>query len=186
MLGQIAWDELDLVAVTAEEGVPVSELASLLERLPASLAGRIALASPLAEGTRLPDAPVAAPESAHAELCPEGLAELEEEAALGDLAPEVILRGLGPLRQGAELCVGASTGAGAAGGRLALAVRIEPDGRVRSACVMEDSTGDAALRACIVGAARELAFEPPGGYLDFALPLVLEPGRAHRQAPICR
>ena len=51
---------------------------------------------------------------------------------------------------------------------------------------MEDATGDSALRACIVRAARELAFEPPGGAVDFALPLLLEPGRAQRQVAVCR
>ncbi|MDQ3033968.1 MAG: hypothetical protein M3Y87_16245, partial [Myxococcota bacterium] len=69
---------------------------------------------------------------------------------------------------------------------VAIAVRIAADGRVREACVMEDATGDPSLRACLVRAARELAFDPPGGVVDFALPLRLEAGRAQRQAPVCR
>lgn len=179
------WSEVDLVAVTAEAGVPVRAVVELMERIPATMAGRVTLAVVLEEGTRLPDAPVIQG-GERAELCPGGLPELAEDAPLGDLAPERIRGALDPLRSAAELCVGTSTGPGAAGGRVSLAVRIGPDGRVTDACAMEDSTGDAELRACLARAARGLAFDPPGGVLDFALPLVLEPGTAQRQVPVCR
>ncbi|UJR81958.1 hypothetical protein [Sandaracinus amylolyticus] len=181
------WSAFDLVVVTAEARVPITTLVSLLEALPASLAGRITLAVPLAAGTRLPDAPPAIDGTAErGQLCPDGLPALTEDAPLGDLPASSIRAALAPLQSSAELCVGTSTGPGAAGGRVSLAVRIAPDGRVSDACVMEDSTGDAALRACLSRAALELGFDAPGGYLDFALPLVLEPGRAQRQVPVCR
>ncbi|AKF05423.1 hypothetical protein [Sandaracinus amylolyticus] len=181
------WSAFDLVVVTAEARVPLTTLVALLEALPASLAGRITLAVPLAAGTRLPDAPPAVDGTAErGQLCPDGLPELTEDAALGDLPASSIRAALAPLQSSAELCVGTSSGPGAAGGRVALAVRIAPDGRVSDACVMEDSTGDAALRACLSRAALELAFDAPSGYVDFALPLVLEPGRAQRQVAVCR
>jgi hypothetical protein len=179
------WAEFDLVAVSAEAGTPVRAVIDLLDRLPASLAGRIALAVALADGTALPQAQAPA-EGETAAVCAEGLPELAESDPIGDLAPDRILAGIEPLRRAAELCVGTSTGAGAAGGRVAITVRIGPDGRVPAACVSEDSTGDAALRACLVRAARELSFDPPGGYVDFALPLALESGRAQRQSAVCR
>jgi hypothetical protein len=165
--------------------VPLTALADLLDRIPASHAGRVTLAVALEEGTRLPATP-AVSGGETAELCPEGLPELAEDAPFGDLAPDRIRSALDPLRRGAELCVGTSSGPGAAGGRVVMAVRIDPQGRVEAACAMEDSTGDAALRACLARAARELAFDPPGGYVDFTLPLALEPGITQRQVPVCR
>ena len=177
--------EVDLVAVSAEASVPLERVIDLLARLPASLAGRVTLAVPLAAGTRLPDPrPVVASESA-GELCPEGLPELAEDAPLGDLGAPEIRAALDPLRVAAELCVGTSSGPGASGGRVGLAVRIEPGGRVEAACVTEDSSGDSQLRACLARAARDLVFAAPGGYVDFVVPLVLEPGRAQRQVPVC-
>jgi hypothetical protein len=185
VLERAAWSEVDLVAITAEAGVPVRALVELMERIPETMAGRVTLAVVLEAGTRLPDAPVIQA-GERAELCPDGLPELAEDAPLGDLPADRIRGALDPLRSAAELCVGTSAGPGAAGGRVSLAVRIGPDGRVTDACAMEDSTGDAELRACLSRAARELAFDAPGGYLDFALPLALEPGRAQRQIPVCR
>lgn len=185
LVDHVGWTEVDLVAVTAEAGVPLRALVELMERIPETMAGRVTLAVVLEEGTRLPDAP-AIQAGEPAELCPDGLPELAESDPLGDLPAARIRGALDPLRSAAELCVGTSTGPGAAGGRVAMAVRIGPEGRVAGACVMEDSTGDAALRACLVRAARELSFDAPGGYLDFALPLALEPGRAQRQVPVCR
>jgi hypothetical protein len=185
VLERMTWDEFDLVAVSAESSTPLSALADLLGRLPASIAGRLTFATPLAEGTRLPEPSPASEQADRAELCEDGLPGLSDDAPDGDLAPDRIRAGLAPLRRGAELCVGTSRGAGAAGGRLAITVRIRPDGRVDAACVHEDAIGDPALRACLVRAARELVFDPPGGWLDFALPMTLAPGTAQRQRALC-
>jgi hypothetical protein len=65
-------------------------------------------------------------------------------------------------------------------------MRIDPSGHVSEACVSEDGTRDGVLRACLVAAARELAFPAPtGGSVDVALPLVIEPGATHRQVALC-
>lgn len=185
ILARVPWTEIDLLAITAEAAVPIASLVELLAAIPTSMAGRVTLAVVLEEGTRLPE-PAAIDPGEGAELCPQGLPELAESDPLGDLPADRIRDALGPLRTGAELCVGTSTGPGASGGRVSMAVRIGPEGRVSDACVIEDTSGDPQLRACLARAARELSFDPPGGYLDFTLPLALEPGRAQRQAPLCR
>jgi hypothetical protein len=187
-LSRAGWDELGLVAVVAEAGVPLAAIADLLGRLPESLAGRVTLGVALAAGTRLPAAPQVAGDDvvATAEVCEGGLPELAESDPIGELAPDRIRAGLQPLARAAEVCVGTTTGAGAAGGRATITARIAPDGRVAAACVSDDSSSDATLRACLVAATRQLAFDPPSGFVDFALPLALEPGRAHRQTAICR
>ncbi len=186
VLEHTAWDDVDLVVVTAEAGVPVDTLLDLLDRLPDRLAGRVGLAVPLAPGTQLPPSPSADAAVSPAALCPEGLDLLPDAAPEGDLPADRLRTGLAPLARDAELCVGTSAGAGAAGGRVVLALRIDPTGRVQDACAMEDATGDPALRACLLEATRTLGFDPPGGFLDLALPLRLEPGLSHRQRPVCR
>jgi hypothetical protein len=185
ILERTPWNEFDLVAVSAEATVPVTALVAFLRQLPASLAGRLTLATPLPEGTRLPDPAVVGEGAESADLCAEGLPELPEEAAEGDLPPDRLRAGLEPLVRAAELCVGTSVGSGAAGGRVRVAMRIGPDGRVEGACVREDTTGDPTLRACLVRAAQALAFDPPGGYLDLALPMTLAPGAPQRQRALC-
>lgn len=185
VLEHIDWSAFDLVAVTASATTPVRVLAELLEQLPASMAGRIALAVALEPGTRLPEPPATIVVGHIAALCPDGLPELGESDPIGDLSPTQIRRGLGPLERAAELCVGTNAGRGAGGGLVSIAVRISPTGQVSDACMIEDATEDPSLRACIVDAARELVFDPPGFFVDFALPMRLLPGRSQRQTPIC-
>ncbi|MDQ3037735.1 MAG: hypothetical protein M3Y87_35405, partial [Myxococcota bacterium] len=72
------WSAFDLVAVTAEAATPLRDVVALLEQLPASLAGRITLAVPLAEETRMPEAAAATDPAERAELCPEGLPEPDQ------------------------------------------------------------------------------------------------------------
>ncbi len=173
--------------VTAEAGTPLSRLTEALAAIPAELSGRVGLAVPLAAGTRLPAAPRAEEGDASAGACPNGLSELPESAPEGDLRPDVIVQSLGPLRQAAATCVSATQGPGAAGGRVALALRIGPDGRVHEACAVRDETNDPALRECLVRAARAVAFPAPSppGFLDVELPLALAPLESQRQAPLC-
>ncbi len=172
------------IFVASEGGVPLAQLRALLGAFPPGLVGHVGLALLLAADTRLPDAPtLEAPEEVP--LCTAGLPELDDAARLGDLSSERLVAGLAPLRSAGEICVGTSTGAGARGGRVVVDVRVGPRGVVSAACVREDETDDATLRACLVRALRELVFDDPGGVLDFELPLVLAPGRSHRQRALC-
>lgn len=172
--------------VTAERGLPVTRLAEVLAAVPDALAGQVALAVTLDAGTRLPAAAEAiAPSDEH--LCPDGLPALPEETAPGTLRAPAIVSSLGPLRQGAEICVGTSGGRGAAGGRVVMAMRIGPDGRVSDACLVEDETEDPTLRDCLVRSARATAFPAPdpAGPVDVELPLVLAPLESQRQRALC-
>lgn len=180
-------DAVGALFVTAEAGTPISRVAEALATLPAELAGRVALAVPLAPGTRLPAPPTIAEGDASAGLCTEGLPELPDSAPAGDLRADAIVQSLGPLRQAAGTCVSSTQGPGAAGGRVTLAMRIGPDGRVHEACAVRDETQDPALRECLVRAARAVAFPSPDppGFVDVQLPLVLAPLESQRQAPLC-
>ena len=170
-----------LLFVTATAGTSVGDLSSVLRAIPASMAGRVGLAVALPQGTRLAAPPTtAAPESTA--ICT--LSETEE--ALGELSVEAIRSGIQPLVARAEACVGASEGRGALGGRVVLSMRIGTSGEVREACISEDATDDGVLRACLIRAARALAFAAPTeGSVDVALPLMLAPGQAHQQRAIC-
>ncbi|MBX3273336.1 MAG: hypothetical protein KF729_23940 [Sandaracinaceae bacterium] len=172
--------------VAAAGEVSLARLASVLALVPPELAGRVALAVPLAEGVRLPEAPVASDEP-DPSWCEDGLPPIDEDAPQGSLRPDRIVRSLGPLRDAAASCVGGASGPGAAGGRVALAMRIAPDGRVAEACVRERAAPDPALHACLVRAARAIAFEAPSppGFVDVELPLVLAPLTAQRQRALC-
>lgn len=174
--------------VTAEASTSLERLARLLALVPPELSGRVGLAVALAPGTRLPAPPGSAEgPDARAGLCPDGLPELAEGVPLGDLRAEVIVQSLGPLRQGAELCVTGTQGPGAAGGRVVLAMRIGADGTIDEACVREDATDDPALRECLLRAARSIALPAPSppGVVDVELPLALAPLATQRQAPLC-
>ena len=171
-----------LLFVTATAGTSVGDLSSVLRAIPASFAGRVGLAVALPQGTRLAAPPSAAEAPANEAIC--ALSETEE--APGELSVEAIRLGVQPLVARAEACVGASEGRGALGGRVVLSMRIGASGEVSEACISEDATGDGVLRACLVHAARALAFAAPtSGSVDVALPLVLAPGLAHRQRAIC-
>jgi hypothetical protein len=178
---------LGALFVSAEGGLPLSRLAEVLEAVPDDLAGRVGLAVALEPGTRLPETPQGEEEAAEDAHCPDGLPALAEDAPVGSLRPQVIVSSLGPLRQGAEICVGTTGGPGAAGGRVVMALRIGPDGRVEEACAVEDETNDPALRACLANAARATAFPAPDppGHVDVQLPLVLSPVESQRQRPVC-
>ncbi|MCB9594365.1 MAG: hypothetical protein H6719_16660 [Sandaracinaceae bacterium] len=173
--------------VAASGDVSLARLAAVLAVVPAELAGRVALAVPLAEGVRLPAAAGTETPGGDPSRCPDGLPALAEDAPLGTLRPDRIVQSLGPLRQGAEICVGATAGPGAAGGRVALAMRIGGDGRVAEACVAESSVVDAALHECLVRAARAMAFDAPSppGFVDVQLPLSLAPLPVQRQRALC-
>ena len=170
--------------------LPVEALAVFLRALPATLAGNVGLAVVLEAGTALPESP--ALEDDGVPICtglpdPDSDADddADDDAVDGALEPADIVGALGPLRAAAAVCVGATPGPGARGGRLSLAARIGAGGRVIAACVTADSTDDAHLRACIVRAAQAVVFPDPHGVIDFVLPLQLVPGAAHHQRPLC-
>lgn len=166
--------------VTATAGMPVAELVAILGELPA-MPGRVALAVPLPENTRLPEPPAST-----AETAPICQLTTPAEEALGELPISALREGVAPLIDRARLCAGTTDGPGALGGRVQLAMRIDARGRVIEACVTDDDTNDGALRACLVAAARELAFPAPtGGALDVALPFSIAPGPTHRQLALC-
>lgn len=183
LVGLLPYAEVATTFVTAEAGVPLETLAELLRALPSTLAGNVGLAVALEAGTRLPDEPAALDDDV-APVCA-GLSDPPPDAREGTLEAADIVAALGPLRTAAAVCVGATPGPGARGGRLSLAVRIGEEGRVLDACIRSDSSDDPHLRACVVRAARALVFPAAGGLVDFELPLSLSPGAAHHQRPLC-
>jgi hypothetical protein len=174
--------------VTAEADTPLSRVAEVLDAVPASLHGLVGLAVALAPGTRLPSSAAEASVDPREGLCPDGLPPLPADTPEGDLRADVLMQSLGPLRQAVGTCVSAARNLDPAGGRLVLALRIGAEGRVTEACASRDEADDAALRQCVLRAARAILFPPPdpAGAVDVALPLVVAPEASQRQAPLCR
>ena len=176
--------------VSAEAGVSLETVARLLSVLPADKA--IALAIVLPAGTKLPAA--TPPPAPSADLCPDGLPELDANEAQGDLERSAIVAALPPLQDAATECMRNATGAARAGGKLVLGLRVARDGNVSRACTVRDAIGDAALATCVLSGARQLRFPAPNpaGSVDVQLPLSLSPlgpqaskrsARAHGSRP---
>jgi hypothetical protein len=180
-IAQLAALDVASVFVTADADVSLVDFVSLLAALPSSLDGRVAIAAMLPEDAQAPgEATDAAPEAA---IC-DGLPV--DEMAVGDLSTESLRASLGALVPAAQACV--ATSASGLGGVVRVAFRVGVDGHVSAACVREDATGDAILRACLVAAVSTLSFPAPtGGAVDVELPLRLEVERdaAHHQLAVC-
>lgn len=173
------------VFVTADGRTSLSELLRLLAALPASLAGRVALATVLPEDAIAPAEASDDTATPHGAIC-EGLPSLADDAAVGELDTASLRAALGSLVPAGQACV--ATSASGLGGLVRVAFRIADDGHVREACVVEDETGDPTLRACLVDALMAMAFpRPTGGSVDVELPLRLElqHDAAHHQRPVC-
>jgi hypothetical protein len=166
--------------VAAEAQLALGELLPALTALDAR-AQPAALAVNLAPNTTLPE-PRAAQGDA---LCPAGLAETDAPA--GELSVAELQGGLTGLREHAGACLSQADARGAAGGKLELALRIGASGQVEAACVISDETGDARLRACLLGQARKLSFPAPrpAGSMDVQLPLALRPVAAGAGPLLC-
>ena len=172
------------VFVTANADISLGDFAALLRALPASLEGRLAIATMLPDGAQAPDP--ASTEGADAAPICSGLDELAEDAPIGDLDAATLRTSLSALVPAAEACV--ATSASGLGGLVRVAFRVEPDGHVRQACVTDDATDDGTLRACIVTAIEAIVFpRPTGGSVDVELPLRLELAHdaAHHQRALC-
>lgn len=167
--------------VTAEAGIPVSQLMAALRSLPNRF--EIALAVVLPKGTRLP----APPERSRELLCPDGLPEPLADEPEGSLEPAALRDALAPLKETALRCALATGGLALQGGRLELAMRIGANGRARELCMLSDSIDEPILRKCIIEAARSLAFPVPNpaGFVDVALPLQLALTGPTAQRPLC-
>lgn len=183
VIGAAPFADVSTTFVVAEAGVSLEAVHAALALLPSTLAGHVALAVALEAGVTLPDRPTLDP-GEPAPLC-DGITETDEPWSETASGPALLER-IGSLRGAISVCVGASTGPGARGGRMELMVRLTRGGTVAEACIRADDTDDEPLRACILRAVRELGFPDPEGQVIFAVPLVLEPGVAHRQAAVCR
>jgi len=173
-----------VVYVSAEAAVPLDALARLLRVVPNRF--EVALAVALPKGTRLPPTAAAA-DSGSELLCPAGLPEPAPDAAEGELEPAGLRQALAPLEAAALSCALTTGGQALSGGRLVLGLRIDPDGRARTACLVSDAIGEVLLRRCVVRAARGLALPKPSpaGFVDVHLPLELTLVGPSPQRPLC-
>ena len=167
------------VFVAAEAGVPLD----LVVRTLTALGARpVVLATALSAETKLPR-PASA--SARVERCAEGLPETDAPA--GTLPVPALRSAIEPLKERAADCLAVGDAAGAAGGRLVLALRVSESGRIQSSCIVRDELADSAIAACVLERARSLTFPPPSpsGVLDIELPLVLRPSPSPLVRPVC-
>ena len=135
-----------VIYVTAAAGIGLDKVRELLAYLP-ERDSEVALAVPLAAGTRLP-APAKPPRNP-ALWCPDGLPEPASGSAEGDIDAQAVRRALAPLEAGARKCMASVSGEAATGGKVALAVRIGTKGRVEKVCLTRDEIGNALLARCL-------------------------------------
>jgi hypothetical protein len=115
-----------IVYVSAESGVPISQLIAALRSLPERF--EIALAVALPKGTRLP------PHASKGDelLCPDGLPEPADDQVEGSLEAAALRDVLAPLRDAGLACALSTGGLALQGGRLELGLRVSADGRARA------------------------------------------------------
>lgn len=169
------------IVLVADAGTPLVRVRSLLAALPSDAV--VAFGVLLPEDTRLPEPLVAADES-DAGLCADGLPATEEAEGQFDL--EASRPALAELQAQVTRCNDYRSGTGADEGTITVALRIATGGAVGGVCATDDSVGDPALRACTLGAIREVRFPDPGGVVDLAVPFRFQPSALGRQTPLCR
>ncbi len=172
------------VIVTAEAEAAATDVHALLKALPSSVK-HSALAVALAPDTRLPDnAPQAPDARTH---CPNGLPEPDANAPEGELPSASIVRSLSFIHEPLQRCLANTTGPGAIGGKVVLALRIVDTGNVSDTCLVEDAIGDNVLAACLTETARTATFSRPHpiGFVDVHIPLSLSPVSDPPARPVC-
>lgn len=168
------------IVLVADAGTPLVRVRSLLAALPSDAV--VALGVLLPEDTRLPE-PLVPDDQGEAGLCAEGLPPAQGAEGQFDVAAA---RGaLSELQAQIARCNDYRSGTGADEGTITVAVRVGPGGAVTGACATGDTVGDPALRACTLGAIREVRFPDPGGVVDLAIPLRFQPSRLGRQRALC-
>ena len=167
--------------VSAEAAVPLATVAALLQALPSDRS--IALAVALPPGTKLP-----APDAQLGALaCPDGLPEVSDERAEGNLDASSLSAALRAVVPNAERCLGNARGPGRAGGLLMVALRIGPNGAVEHACAVGGDLTDPSLVACVIDVARNARYPAPSpaGFVDVHAPLRLSPAPWPKLAAFC-
>jgi hypothetical protein len=174
-----------VIYVTAAARVRLDRVRELLAYLP-ERENEVALAVPLAAGTRLPAPP--APSRDPSLWCPDGLPAPAADAVEGDIDQQAVRRALAPLSEGARKCMASVSGEAAAGGKVMLALRIGAGGKVENVCLTRDEIKNALLARCLAETARGLAFPAPdpAGQVDIHLPLRLAPTGFRLQRALCR
>lgn len=173
------------VHLVADPDVPLERIAALLAVLDGSDV-EVSLAVVLAAGARPPAEASGARDGPP--LCPDGLPDPAGDTPPPSARELLALReALGPLRDAASRCHLESMAAGVGEVEVVLALRVEPDGTVPEACVAEESRPAPALRRCLVGAARGLAFpaSQARGALVLELPFALRASPGAGQRPLC-
>lgn len=170
-----------LVVVTAEAGVALTELVELIEGIPEG--SRVALAVALDAAIRIPEPPEPALDRG-AGLCPDGLPPMPVDEPHGQLEPALIVGSLYPFQVAVRRCLTEATMMRSPGGRVEIAMRINADGLVGQACAVSDEVGGTLMRDCLLRAARSTHFPhpDPAGYVDVELPIMLQPTV---QEPLC-
>jgi len=169
------------VVLVADAGTPLVRVRSLLAALPSD--ALVALGVLLPEDTRLPE-PLVADHERDAGLCPDGLPETDDAEGRFDL--EAARPALAELQAQVTRCHDYRSGSGADEGTITVALRVSAGGALGPVCAKSDSVGDPALRACTLGAVREVRFPDPGGVVDLAIPFRFQSSTLGRQTPLCR
>ncbi len=166
------------VFLTAEAEVPLAVVRQVLEEIDPRT--QVVFAVPLIQNTRIPPSPT----DLEQEMCSD---ELPPPGRQGDLSRTQIIESLAPLQEGLKPCLTAGRAESAQGGRMRVLIRVGTEGAVESACVVNDETRDAEVRACVLREIRGLQFPQPRprGTVDLRLPINLIPEALPIQRSLC-
>lgn len=181
LLAQASLDAPAVLYVSAEAAISLADVRAVLLAVPDRY--EVALAVALPKGTRLPASEASTTEW----LCPDGLPAPTDDEPEGAIDTAALQRALQPLHEAAASCALASGPRAWVGGRLVLALRIDPEGRARELCLTDDAVGDALLRRCLIASTRSLALPKPTprGFVDVHLPLDLALAGPSAQRALC-
>jgi hypothetical protein len=149
------------ILVTAEAGVKLSRVHEVLGWLTAAT-GPVSLALPLPKDAPpvkvSSDKPIALKKD---ERCPRGgLMDIPSGSKPGSYEGSAMSEVSEGYERAATSCAPRML-PGGAGGKIKVAMRIEPDGHVSTACIEEDDTQDAGLRACVLEKTKAHRFPKP-------------------------
>lgn len=197
LLGDLEFDKLKSGVLTRAAGVVVAaergtSLAALMETLGLleEYKGPVVLATALPEGAKLPERPevgtsrdpyVVREKGPH--LCAGDTMAIPPGGKHGQLPMDESAHSVDALQ--AEVTKGCATLARTSGGGiLKVSTRIGKDGRASSACIEDDPTKDAKLRACVVGVLKKFKFPKPvgGNFVNFGTTVSLAPPGSSQRA----
>ena len=171
------------IVVTAESGVKLDRVHEVLSWVK-DASGPVVLATPVEKGAALPKLPAAAKGGLGVDACPRGgLMDIPKGSKPGSFGDQAFFGITEAYRKDALTCI-EKLSPESSGGKIDVQMRIEPDGKISKACIDKDSTGDAAVKKCVLDRTRAYVYPKPTtpGIVNFGTELSFSPKRFNTKA----